>query len=170
MSDSTRRAATALIGLLLVVGVWWWVTAEAGSKTQSGSEAAPGSNAAPTERTVVSVIDGDTFDAERDGVRERVRIIGIDTPEREQCGYSEASAALSDAIGGRRVTLVSGAETDRDTYGRLLRYVEIGGADVGLGLIEQGLAVARYDSRTDQPHDREVAYWAADDASANLCG
>jgi len=146
-----------------VVGVWWWVTA------QPGSETGPGSEAAPSEWFVVSVIDGDTFDAERAGTRERVRIIGIDTPEREQCGYVEASAALSDAIGDRRVTLVSGAETDRDTYGRLLRYVEVDGADVGLDLIERGLAVARYDSRSGQPHDREFAYWDADDASADRC-
>ncbi len=148
----------------MVVGVWWWVTA------QPGSEAAPGSGAAPSVWSVVSVIDGDTFDAERDGTRERVRIIGIDTPEREQCGYAEASAALADAIGRRSVTLVSGAETARDTYGRLLRYVELDGADVGLDLIERGLAVARYDSRSGQPHDRELTYWAADDASEDLCG
>ncbi len=169
MSSSARRAVTSLIGLLLVVGVWWWVTAPGVSDAQRASETQGGSIAAPTEWTVVSIIDGDTFDAERAGTRERVRIIGIDTPEREQCGYAAAAAALDNAIGDRTFTLVSGAETDRDTYGRLLRYVEVGGADVGLDLIEQGLAVARYDSRTDQPHDRELAYWAADDASANLC-
>lgn len=146
-----------------MVGVWWWVTAE------PGLDATSGLGAAPSVWSVGSVIDGDTFDAERGGTRERVRIIGIDTPEREQCGYAEASAALRDAIGGGSVTLVSGAEIDRDTYGRLLRYVEVDGADVGLDLIDRGLAVARYDSRSGQPHDRERTYWAADDASADLC-
>lgn len=163
MSPSARRSAASFIGLLVVVGVWWWVTA------QPGSDAGQGSRAAPSVWAVVSMIDGDTFDAERDGTGERVRIIGIDTPEREQCGYAEASAALREAIGGRSITLVSGAETDRDQYGRLLRYVELDGADVGLDLIERGLAVARYDSRSGQPHDRELTYWAADDASADLC-
>lgn len=166
MPSSARRAAASFIGLLLVFGVWWWVTA------QPGSDAAPGSGAAPSVWSVVSVIDGDTFDAERDSNRERVRIIGIDAPERERCGYAEASASLREAIGGGSVTLVSGAgaEADRDTYGRLLRYVEVDGADVGLDLIERGLAVARYDSRSGQPHDRELTYRAADDASADLCG
>jgi hypothetical protein len=46
----------------------------------------------------------------------------------------------------------------------------VDGADVGLDLIERGLAVARYDSRSGQPHDRELTYWVADDASADLCG
>jgi hypothetical protein len=46
----------------------------------------------------------------------------------------------------------------------------VDGADAGLDLIERGLAVARYDSRSGQPHDRELTYWAADDASADLCG
>lgn len=163
MSSSARSTAASLIGLLLVTGVWWWITAKPDSDAASGAEAAP------SVWSVVSVIDGDTFDAERDGARERVRIIGIDTPEREQCGYSEASTALREAIGGRSVTLVSGAETNRDTYGRLLRYVELDGTDVGVDLIERGLAVARYDSRSGQPHDRESDYWAADDASADLC-
>lgn len=157
------------MGLLIVVGVWWWVTAQPSSEGTPASDAAPASEAERSVWSVVSFIDGDTFDAERDGTRERVRIIGIDTPEREQCGYAEASAALRDAIGGGSVTLVSGAETDRDTYGRLLRYVEVDDADVGLDLIERGLAVARYDSRSGQPHDRERTYWAADDASADLC-
>ncbi|PKQ17877.1 MAG: hypothetical protein CVT68_06260 [Actinobacteria bacterium HGW-Actinobacteria-8] len=163
MSPSARRSAASFIGLLVVVGAWWWVTA------QSDSDTVQGSGTTPMVWAVVSVIDGDTFDAERDGARERVRIIGIDTPEREQCGYAEASAALREAIGGRSVTLVSGAETDRDTYGRLLRYVELDGVDVGLGLIERGLAVARYDSRSGQPHNREFTYWAADDASPAFC-
>ncbi len=153
-----------------MVAVWWWAAAQPGSEAVPGADAVPGSEASGSVWSVVSMIDGDTFDVERNGTRERVRMIGIDAPEREQCGYAEASAALRDAIGGRSVTLVSGAETDRDTYGRLLRYVEVDGFDVGLDLIEQGLAAARYDSRTNQPHDREAAYWAADDASADLCG
>lgn len=163
MSPSARRAAASFVGLAMVVAVWWWVTggADSGEAERSWPASA--------EWSVVSVIDGDTFDAARDGVTERIRIIGIDTPEREQCGYAEATAALEDAIGGRTVTLVPGAPTDRDKYGRLLRYVERNGVDIGLTLIDDGLAVARYDSRSGQPHDREDDYWAADDASAPLC-
>lgn len=163
MTHSARRGAASLAGLALVVSAWWWLGARAGTEeTQAGEPTS-------AQWSVVFVIDGDTFDAERNGETERVRIIGIDTPERDQCGYAEATTALRDAIGGRTVTLVAGAPTDRDAYGRLLRYVEVDGADAGLGLVRRGLAVARYDSRSGQPHDREIEYWEADDASAPLC-
>ena len=42
--------------------------------------------------TVVYVTDGDTIGVEVDGVVERVRLLGIDTPEYDECGFDEASA------------------------------------------------------------------------------
>ena len=99
-----------------------------------------------------------------------MRIIGIDTPERDECGYEEAKDALIDLLKDQVVVLVPGAQTDRDVHSRLLRYVELDGADIGLTQIETGLAAARYDSRTDQPHPREDDYWDADDASPDYCG
>ncbi|MEX2503411.1 MAG: thermonuclease family protein [Egicoccus sp.] len=117
--------------------------------------------------TVEWVIDGDTVDVRGpDGTEERIRVIGIDTPEREECGYAEAADAMADLVEGREVDLVPGARDDRDRYDRLLRYLDVDGTDAGLQLIEQGLAVARYDSRDGHGrHDREDAYVAADAAS-----
>jgi endonuclease YncB( thermonuclease family) len=117
--------------------------------------------------TVEWVIDGDTVDVRGpDGTEERVRVIGIDAPEREQCGYAEATAALAELVDGREVALVAGARDDRDRYDRLLRYLDVDGIDAGLYLIEQGLAIARYDSRDGHGrHDREDDYIAADAAS-----
>ncbi len=43
--------------------------------------------------TLVRVIDGDTIDVRINGNTERVRYIGINTPERDQPGYSEAIQA-----------------------------------------------------------------------------
>ena len=40
---------------------------------------------------VAGIIDGDTIDVLLDGERTRVRIIGIDTPERGECGYQRAA-------------------------------------------------------------------------------
>lgn len=119
---------------------------------------------------VVDIVDGDTIDVRsRDGVAERVRIIGIDTPERGVCGFGEASVALADLLVGRRVTLVAGAVDDRDRYGRLLRYVDVGETDAGLELLRRGLAVARYDSRDGYgAHPREAAYVAADAAIPDI--
>lgn len=157
MSATARRALAAVLGLGLVIAAWWWL----------GDGAPP--EGEPETWRVTWVVDGDTLEAERGGQQERVRLIGIDTPERDQCGYSEARDALMAAVGDRSVELISGATSDTDSYGRLLRYVELDGEDVGLSLIEQGLAAARYDSRTGQPHPREDAYRAADAASGDLC-
>jgi micrococcal nuclease len=76
--------------------------------------------------TVARVVDGDTAHIVIKGVREKVRFIGIDTPEstREIEPYGKAAAAYTAgklAIGAR-VWLETDAEL-RDRYGRLLAYV-----------------------------------------------
>lgn len=115
------------------------------------------------------VIDGDTLEI---GSGEHVRLIGIDTPERDTCGYREASEALRALVEGRRITLVNprGVQ-DEDVHGRLLRYVDRSGQDAGYDLITAGLAVARYDSRDGlDHHPREERYHAADSRVDSLCG
>ena len=98
-----------------------------------------------TTGEVTAVVDGDTIDVNG----QRVRVIGIDTPEVGQCGYAEAARAMTTLVGGRTVTLTSvDTKDNRDRYDRLLRYVDVNGTDAGLALIQQGLAIARYDSRT----------------------
>jgi endonuclease YncB( thermonuclease family) len=125
-------------------------------------DAVPGS----AEGVVEYVVDGDTLDVTGVG---RIRVIGIDTPERGECGFENASAALSALVLGERVTLVPGAVDDADRYGRLLRYVDLGAVDAGLSLIEDGWAIARYDSRDGYGrHPREDAYVAADAGSPDL--
>jgi endonuclease YncB( thermonuclease family) len=108
---------------------------------------------------VARSIDGDTIElANGDGVR----IVGIDTPERGECGYDEAAANMDGMVTGKRVRLTMSDE-DADRYGRLLRYVNLGSRDVGLAQIEAGLAIARYDSRDGYGHHpRENAYIATD--------
>lgn len=142
-------------------------TATATAAPSGGGGASRPARTAATTWTVVDVVDGDTIDVRNaDGVRERVRIIGIDTPERGACGFAEASQALSSRVLGRTVELEAGARDDRDRYGRILRYVDVGTVDAGLSLIEQGYAVARYDSRDGYGrHPREDTYVAADAAS-----
>ncbi len=125
--------------------------------------------AAVTGWTVVNIVDGDTLDARRDGTTERIRVIGIDTPERGECGFRDAADALEAMVLGKQVELVAGARDDRDRYDRILRYVDVDGTDSGLRLIEQGLAIARYDSRDGYGrHPREAAYVAADRAAPSI--
>lgn len=75
---------------------------------------------------VVRVVDGDTLEVRlRSGGVVSVRMLGIDTPERGQCGATAAAANLRAlAPVGSTVDLVSDrTQAAKDRYGRLLRYV-----------------------------------------------
>ena len=112
---------------------------------------------------VTRVVDGDTVEVAGIGT---IRVIGIDTPERGECGYDKASQVMADLVLDRTVTLVPGARDDVDRYERLLRYVDVDGTDAGLQLIRRGFAIARYDSRDGYgSHTREARYVDADAAS-----
>ncbi len=91
---------------------------------------------------VTSVVDGDTIEAEIDGQAERVRLIGMNAPESDECLADEATARLTELVGGQDVRLMSDV-SDRDQYGRLLRYVFVGDTFVNRQLVEEGLAIAR---------------------------
>ena len=123
----------------------------------------------PLTYTVVAVVDGDTLDiAPSDGSSAfTVRLIGIDAPERGRCEADAATWTLASIVEGQQISLTLGGDgEDTDRYGRLLRYVDAGGVDAGLRLVEDGVAVTRYDSRDGYgAHDRQAAYVAADDAS-----
>ena len=116
-----------------------------------------------SQADVIRVIDGDTIVIAGD---ERVRPIGIDTPEKGQCGFEEAKQALEKLLASGPATFYSGTTSDKDKYDRLLRYIEVEGIDVGLNLISNGFAIARYDSRDGYgSHDRESEYIKADENS-----
>ncbi len=89
---------------------------------------------------VLHVIDGDTIDVLLDGNEYRVRYVGVDTPERDEPFYREATQANRDFVDGQTVTLaVDVSETDQ--YGRLLRYVYLAdGTFVNAELIAGGYA------------------------------
>ncbi|SHH25821.1 thermonuclease family protein [Bradyrhizobium erythrophlei] len=53
--------------------------------------------------TVTSVADGDTFTMEAETGRVRVRICGIDAPERGQPGYGQAAGVLANLVEGKIV-------------------------------------------------------------------
>ena len=112
---------------------------------------------------VTRVIDGDTVEVNGYGT---IRVIGIDTPERGECGFAKATSVMKNLVLGKTVTLVPGARDNKDRYDRLLRYVDVGNQDAGLQLIKRGLAIARYDSRDGYgAHTRESRYVSADNNS-----
>lgn len=83
---------------------------------------------------VEGVVDGDTITAGGSSVR----LLHINTPERGEAGYDEATAALRALIGTEPVTLLG---EERDGYGRLLaEVVAADGTVANLHLVRQGLA------------------------------
>ena len=88
---------------------------------------------------VVKVVDGDTIHVmDADKGTSRVRLHGIDTPERRQPYYRKATDALAAMVAGRQVTLVY---QDTDRYGRIVATVLLpDGTNVNLRMVEQGWA------------------------------
>ncbi len=90
---------------------------------------------------VLDIIDGDTLDVEIDGREERVRIFGIDTAERGDRCYAEASSRLAD-LAASEIRLAADAR-NRDRNGRLLRYAYTpAGFSIDAALVAEGLARA----------------------------
>lgn len=102
---------------------------------------------APVPATVTRVVDGDTVDLTFAGGRsERLRLIGVDTPETvhptigEEPGGREASDFTKTALAGKTVLVEFDIE-ERDRYGRLLGYVYTNdGAMFNAVLVDRGLA------------------------------
>jgi micrococcal nuclease len=110
---------------------------------------------------VTQVIDGDTIEVDLGGSVQRVRYIGIDTPEYNQACGTEATNANRQLVGGQRVRLVKDV-SETDPYGRLLRYVYVGATFVNEQLVAQGWAEAV----TYPPDTQYAAYFDQLEAQA----
>ncbi len=145
-----RRALTVRVVVPVLLGVvavavmaCTAVMGYAGFDTSRGS---PDTTSSTTR--VTKVVDGDTIEVRVQGRTERVRLIGIDTPETKdprkpvQCFGKEASARTAELLPpGTAVRLVRDVE-ERDSYDRLLAYVyrSSDGLFVNLELAQGGYA------------------------------
>ena len=142
--------------------------------------------AADGSATVTQVIDGDTIDVDVGGRTERVRLIGIDTPETKrpdtpvECYGPEASAFTSSLLPVGTEVRIERDVVGRDDYGRLLGYVHLRddegepGADifVNMELVERGFArplaiepnstfAAEFASAARRAERDDLGLWAA---------
>lgn len=114
-------------------------TSEPSNSTSTSSE---------TLYKISGVIDGDTIKADINGKTQTIRLIGVDTPETVdprktvQCFGREASDFTKKFLQDKNVHLrADPTQTDKDKYGRLLRYVVMpDGTSFNLTLIESGYA------------------------------
>ena len=96
---------------------------------------------------VVKVIDGDTIDVKIDGKTQRIRYYGVDTPERGDRCFREATDRNERLVGSMVLLLPDARNQDR--YQRLLRYIFLpDGTSVDATLVAEGFGHAwRQDGR-----------------------
>lgn len=104
---------------------------------------------------VVRIIDGDTIEVSLSNGRvEKVRYIGIDTPELRDKPLGElAKLANKRFVDGKNIRMERDV-SERDRFGRLLRYVYVGETLINAELVREGQARAK-DYPPDTKHSKE---------------
>ena len=85
---------------------------------------------------VIDVIDGDTLKL---NTSEKVRLSGINTPEKKECHYQESKDQLTKLVLMKEVYLEEDY-TNKGKYGRLLRYIHTKNQDINKHLVLNGYA------------------------------
>ena len=107
---------------------------------------------------VVGVTDGDTIRVRVDGRTERVRVIGIDTPEltgagAPECFAQQAASAMQSLAQSRSVALEADpTQADRDRHGRLLRHVVLADGRLAAQVLIAGGFGREYTYAADYRH------------------
>lgn len=144
MSKGLKYFLSALIVILIFIDLLLINTGSFGSVISKIKTNDPGLY------RVLSVSDGDTIIVDMNGKDEKVRFIGIDTPEKNhpefavQCFALEAERHLKELIGNSKVRLEADPQnSNRDIYDRLLRFVYLPDNTFLNGrMIEDGYAFA----------------------------
>ena len=114
---------------------------------------------------VIGISDGDTITVLHDGTQIKIRLYGIDTPERKQAFGSKAKQFTSDQVFGKTVKVVP---MDTDRYGRTVALIQPPDDTVTLNeeLVRQGYAwVYRKYFKADFCPD-----WLTDERTARSSG
>jgi endonuclease YncB( thermonuclease family) len=147
----SRTGWLVVLALLLIVtaaaGIPYLVASEDAQRPDADPQVTtlnlpPGTDLDDLQRAEVEeVIDGDTIDVRLNGRTVRVRYYGVDTPERGDRCFREATDRNETLIGGT-VLLLPDVRLE-DSNGRLLRYIFLSdGTSVDATLIAEGFALA----------------------------
>lgn len=101
--------------------------------------AAGGVRAETFEANVVGVQDGDSLTVMRERQRLRVRLLGIDAPERNQPYGDRSRKSLAGLCWNKKASVTW---TEKDTHERLLGRVSCAGSDANAEQVRRGLAWA----------------------------
>lgn len=112
---------------------------------------------------VVGIQDGDTITVLDAGNQQhKIRLAGIDCPEKNQPYGQAAKQSMSDQVFDRDVRVES---DKRDRYGRVVGQVWVSGVDANLEQIKRGLAWHYKQYQNEQPLNDRLAYTRAEDAA-----
>ncbi len=122
---------------------------------------------------VLKVVDGDTLDIDYNGNTERVRLIGINSPESVdprrpvECYGVEASEHAKDMLEGEDIKIeFDNSQSKRDQYDRLLAYVYLGdGQMVNRKMIADGYA---YEYTYNTPYKYQSEFKSLQSIAKNL--
>lgn len=87
--------------------------------------------------TVIHIADGDSLTLMVDNTPHKIRLLGIDAPERSQAYGKQSRVALNRAVNGKQVTV---KWSKRDDYGRIVGKVIYKGRDINLQQLQKGMA------------------------------
>lgn len=116
------------------------------------------------EGRVIGISDGDTLTVLNGLTEVKVRLAGIDAPEKGQPFGAKSKAALARCAFGK-TTQVEWNKLDR--YGRKIAKVTANGIDCGLAQIENGLAWHYRQYQRDQSRDLRNSYAQAENSAAS---
>lgn len=110
---------------------------------------------------VVSVIDGDTITVlDNTNTQHKIRLGGIDAPEKSQHFGSASKKSLSDLVYGKQVEI---DWSKHDRYGRTVGKVIVNGMDANLEQIKRGMAWFYIKYQNEQPLQDRLDYARAQD-------
>jgi len=130
-----KNAHKGALRNLVVIGLSLLVSCSSGATTEN-----------EVLITILKVVDGDTVDIDIDGRTERIRLIGVNTPETKhptkpiECFGPEASAYMTQLLPKGTTVRIERDVEARDRYGRMLLYLYLGSDDlfINLELVARG--------------------------------
>lgn len=109
---------------------------------------------------VIKITDGDTVHIIlTNHEKEKIRLAGIDAPERKQAHGKKATRYLASLIAGKTVTV---EYNKRDRYGRIVGKILYNGEDVNLKMVQVGYAHWYFKYRKEQSRDDQISYKVAE--------
>jgi micrococcal nuclease len=145
MMSTMEKAHNNALHIFVAIGLSLLASCSSGSTTKSSPALNHGAQSGIVV-TILTVIDGDTVDIEIDGQTERVRLIGVNTPETKhptkpiECFGPEASAYMTRLLPKGTEVRIERDEEARDRYGRMLLYLyrDSDNLFINLDLISRG--------------------------------